>query len=129
MTEQKRLVLDANILIRAVLGTRVRGILETYEDSVLFYAPDVCFTDAYKYVSFISERRRIDPRPGLLLLDSLSRLIEMLDSSLYEEHDGAARERIAFRDEEDWLIVAAALLLNCPVWTEDQDFFGSGVST
>lgn len=29
----------------------------------------------------------------------------------------------------DWPGVAAALLLNCPVWTEGQDFFGTGLST
>lgn len=32
-------------------------------------------------------------------------------------------------DEEDWPIVATALLLKCPVWTEDRDFFGSGIPT
>ena len=33
------------------------------------------------------------------------------------------------RDPEDWPTLAAALLLECPIWTEDQDFFGSGVAT
>jgi hypothetical protein len=27
------------------------------------------------------------------------------------------------------MIIAASLLLDCPIWTEDQDFFGSGVAT
>lgn len=40
-----------------------------------------------------------------------------------------ARERIARRDERDWPALAAALLLQCPIWTEDQDFFGTGVPT
>ena len=35
----RALVLDANILIRAVLGNRVRGILERYADSVSFFVP------------------------------------------------------------------------------------------
>jgi predicted nucleic acid-binding protein len=43
MREEKRLVLDANILLRAVFGVRVRSLLETYEDSVSFYTPEVCF--------------------------------------------------------------------------------------
>ena len=29
----------------------------------------------------------------------------------------------------DWPIVAVALLLDFPIWTEDQDFFGAGVAT
>jgi len=36
----RALVLDANILIRAVLGVRVRQILEKYADSALFFIPE-----------------------------------------------------------------------------------------
>lgn len=129
MTDQKRLVLDANILLRAVFGVRVRSLLETYEDSVSFYAPDICFADARKYIPSISEKRRLDPGPGIQVLNYLSRLVEVVDKSLYEEYEISARERMISRDEEDWPIVATALFLRSPVWTEDRDFFGSGVST
>jgi hypothetical protein len=37
MNPRKRLVLDANILMRAVLGLRVRELLESYEDTVPFW--------------------------------------------------------------------------------------------
>lgn len=129
MTDQKRLVLDANILVRAVFGVRVRYLLENYEDSVSFYAPDICFRDARKYIPSISEKRRINPGPGILVLDHLSHLVEIVDRSLYEEYEISARERMISRDEEDWPIVATALLLKSAVWTEDRDFFGSGIST
>ena len=43
--------------------------------------------------------------------------------------ESKAKARIASRDINDWHAVAAALLLDCPVWTEDNDFFGSGVAT
>ena len=36
---------------------------------------------------------------------------------------------VARRDPEDWPILAAALALGCPIWTEDTDFFGCGVAT
>jgi hypothetical protein len=39
------LVLDANILVRAVLGVRVRGLLERYGRDVEFTAPDVAFKE------------------------------------------------------------------------------------
>ena len=129
MRDPKRIVLDANILLRAVFGVRVRSLLETHEDSVSFYAPDICFADARKYIPSISEKRRIDPEPGIQVLDQLSRLIEVVDRTLYEEFEVSARERVISRDENDWPIVATSLLLKCPVWTEDRDFFGSGIST
>ena len=40
-----------------------------------------------------------------------------------------ARKRLAGQDEENRPYLALALLLNCPVWTEDTDFFGVGVAT
>ena len=39
MTDQRCLVLDANILLQAVFGVRVRALLEAYEDFVSFHAP------------------------------------------------------------------------------------------
>jgi predicted nucleic acid-binding protein len=40
-----------------------------------------------------------------------------------------AMARIGQRDQADWPAVAGALQFDCPVWTEDEDFFGSGVAT
>jgi predicted nucleic acid-binding protein len=56
-------------------------------------------------------------------------LIHVVDCSLYEEFEESARARIASRDADDWPIVATALLIDVPIWTEDQDFFGSGIAT
>jgi len=129
VTVSKRLVLDANILLRVVLGTRVRNLLEVYEDSAAFYAPDVCFDDARKYPSVIAQERKFDPLPGLAVLAEMARIVESVELSLYAEFEAKARLRIATRDPDDWPIVATSLLLDCPVWTEDQDFFGSGIAT
>ncbi len=40
-----------------------------------------------------------------------------------------AFQRIAVRDADDWPVLACAMTLGCPVWTEDADFFGTGVPT
>jgi predicted nucleic acid-binding protein len=129
MNARKGLVLDANILIRAVFGQRVRQILEAYEDVAGFYSPDVCFQDARKYIPDLSERRGFDPAVGLSVLDQIGRMVEPVDRSLYEDYENLARERVLTRDADDWPIIAVALLLDFPIWTEDQDFFGSGVAT
>jgi predicted nuclease of predicted toxin-antitoxin system len=47
----------------------------------------------------------------------------------YEPFEDLARQRIGRRDEDDWPVLAAALALDCPIWTEDTDFFGCGVAT
>ena len=38
-----------------------------------------------------------------------------------------ARERLQGRDQDDWPYLARALVLDCPLWTEDRDFFGCGI--
>jgi predicted nucleic acid-binding protein len=129
MSERRGLILDANILLRAVFGQQVLHLLEKYEDEARFYTPDVCFQDAQKYVPLISKDRAFDIDLGLSVLHNIGRLVERVDLSLYEEYETAARERIGLRDPDDWPIVAVALLLDLPVWTEDQDFFGSGIAT
>jgi predicted nucleic acid-binding protein len=129
MNGRKGLVLDANILIRAVFGRRVRQILEAYEEVAGFYSPDVCFQDARKYIPNLSARRGFDPAIGLLVLEKVGRMVEPVDRSLYEGFQDLARERVINRDPDDWPIVAVALLLDLPIWTEDQDFFGSGIAT
>ena len=42
----KAIVLDANILIRAVLGRRVRELIVANAGTVQFFAPDVSYADA-----------------------------------------------------------------------------------
>ncbi|HEX7697196.1 MAG TPA: PIN domain-containing protein [Candidatus Acidoferrum sp.] len=52
------IVLDANILIRAVLGRRVRQLIDTYAgQGVRFIAPDVAFDDAEKYLPPLLKKR------------------------------------------------------------------------
>lgn len=55
--------------------------------------------------------------------------IHIVDSSIYSLYEVEAKQRIAVCDINDWSIVAASLLLDCPIWTEDNDFFGCGVAT
>ncbi|GEM_PF-5246178 len=43
---RKALILDANILIRAVLGRRVLSFLETYAERVHFLAPEMAYAEA-----------------------------------------------------------------------------------
>ena len=46
----KAIVLDANILIRAVMGKRVRELIFGSVTTVKFFAPDVAYAYARKYL-------------------------------------------------------------------------------
>ena len=129
MQTNQRIVIDANILIRAVLGKKVRELIQNHAAQVLFFTPDLCYDDALKYLPILFEKRKLPPDDALTVLDQLSSLIQIVDSSLYSLHEQEAKNRIAIRDLDDWSVVAVALMLDCPIWTEDNDFFGTGVAT
>jgi predicted nucleic acid-binding protein len=129
MSARKGLVLDANILIRAVFGKRVREILERFENEADFYSPDLCFDDVRRYIPSLSKKRKLDPTLSLAVLDRVGRLVVSVDRGLYADQEEHARQRIQHRDPDDWPVVAVALLLDFPISTEDPDFFGAGVAT
>jgi len=61
-------------------------------------------------------------------LEYLRNIIETVTPELYAVFETEARQRLRGRDENDWPILATALGLTCAVWTEDADFFGTGVA-
>ena len=65
----------------------------------------------------------------LAALDAAAEVVTAVPASSYEPKRAAALARIGPRDPGDWPVLACALLLNCPIWTEDRDFFGTGVAT
>jgi predicted nucleic acid-binding protein len=129
MTPRKGIVIDANILIRAAFGIRVRSLLKSHSDRIAIYCREICLVEARRYVTALAPSRGLDQAESLGILDWLASIVEIVDATLYQPHEADARARISARDPDDWPIVAASLLLNCPVWTEDQDFFGSGIAT
>lgn len=129
MIPQKALVLDANILIRAVLGRRARQILRKYADQVRFCTPESCFVEARKYIADLAQRKGITPAAALALLTEIESIVLPVNPALYQAYERPARWRIERRDPDDWPVLALAMLFDCSIWTEDKDFFGVGVAT
>lgn len=125
----RAIVLDANILIRAVLGKRVRELLVENADRVQFFSPDVAYADARKYLPALLEKRGIQSESAMAVLDALETIVLPLELVVYVDFKAQALQRIATRDADDWPVLACALTIGCPVWTEDADFFGTGVAT
>ena len=125
----RALVLDANILIRAVLGTRVRLILEKHADNVSFFVPETAYLEAEGHLATLVTKRGGDAARALGFLRAVLGLCDLVGADLYGDFEAEARRRLGARDPDDWPILASALALGCPIWTEDADFFGCGVPT
>lgn len=125
---KRALVVDANILLRAVLGRRVREIIETYAPTVSFFVPKAAFHEAERHLATLVIKHGGDTQKALEVLHSLIRIMDFIGPEIYGDFEAQARERLARRDPDDWPILAAGLALACPIWTEDKDFFGCGVA-
>lgn len=125
----KAIVLDANILIRAVLGKRVRELIFENASTVKFFAPDVAYADARKYLPALLEKHGVMSDAAMMVLDGLEGVVQAIELELYVGMQQQALRRIAIRDADDWPVLACAMTIGCPVWTEDADFFGTGVAT
>ena len=129
MSGTKAIVLDANILIRAVLGKRVRELLLQNAATVKFFAPDVAYADARKYLPALLKKRGVKSAAAMTVLDILESIVRPLELDLYADLQQQALQRIAIPDADDWPVLACAMTIGCPIWTEDADFFGTGVAT
>ena len=129
MRKAKPVVLDANILIRGVLGVNVPRLINQYCNQIDFFTAECCYEDVRKHLPAILEKRGVTPDLAMEALDHLTRIVWPIEEDVYTACEDEAKRRIKKRDEDDWHVVALALTLECPIWTEDKDFFGTGVAT
>jgi predicted nucleic acid-binding protein len=123
------LVLDANIMLRAVLGIRVRSLIEKYAEDVSLFIPSACVAEVRDYLPSLCARRNWDSAAAANLLDTLLTLVRIVEQDFYSDFEQSAKRRIGVRDIDDWPVAALALALGAEIWTEDTDFFGSGIAT
>jgi predicted nucleic acid-binding protein len=82
-----------------------------------------------RYLAEIAPRRGLKEPVWRPSFAAVLGTIQIIPQDQLEAVRAEATERVGRRDPDDWPAVAAALQLGCPVWTEDDDFFGSGVAT
>ncbi len=125
----KILVLDTNILLRAVFGVKVPAILAKYGKEVDFFTPAFCYEELRKYAYTIGEKKGLSVEYIGEITNRLEKIVRPISEDVYKQNEEDAKNRISVRDLNDWPLVALALTLNCGIWTEDHDFFGTGLST
>jgi predicted nucleic acid-binding protein len=104
----RALVIDANILVRAVLGKRAREVIEADAEDVSFFVPEVAYAEAEEHLPTLVIKRGNDPAKALAFLPALRTLVEVIGSDVYGEFEAEAKERLGQRDPEDCPILAAA---------------------
>ena len=119
-----KLVADANVLLAAVLGGRARAVLQHPEiDEVL--TAEATLAEVEEYAVVLARKRRLSLDTLLLAIAALP--VTVVEQAVYSSALLRARRLIARRDPDDIDILALALHMKLPVWSNDNDFEATGI--
>jgi predicted nucleic acid-binding protein len=120
-----RLIVDANVMVGAVLGRSMPLFIDLIDRDVEILAP---------MPMLIETQIRVGRAPKLIEGEADRRMTELLQvvtpfpAEEFAGHEQAARNRLDSHSQFDWPLVAAAMALEADIWTEDRDLFGTGVA-
>jgi predicted nucleic acid-binding protein len=119
-----RLVADANVLLSALIGGRARVAL-THPSVQTVYAAAATLAEVQEYVLALARKKRLPLDVLLLALAALPVIV--VERADYERKVSEALRRLGRRDPDDVDVLALALHLGVPVWSNDDDFREAGV--
>ena len=112
------IVVDANIIISALLGGKPSIIL--FDAKFQFTTSQFTINEVIKYFPKIAKKLNVPERELLSALNDLPLLT--YDRNFYEDKLKSAKEFIGQIDKKDIEILALALKLETPLWSEDKHF-------
>ncbi len=129
-----RLVVDTSVLAGELL--RSAGRIRLGDERLELFMPERMAGELSvgmpRRISAFVRRRELPQEVGAELVAACQQAIEanivVLDEAVYAAFEDEARAR-SLRDPDDWPVVATALALSASIWTNDNDFLGTGVAT
>ena len=129
-----RLVVDTSVLVGELL--RASGRHRLGDQRLELFLPEEMWNEVRielpRRIAAFTRRRGLDRSIGddlsSVCLDAVEANVVILDEGIYSALEDEARAR-SLRDPTDWPVVASALALSADIWTNDNDFLGTGVAT
>jgi predicted nucleic acid-binding protein len=119
-----RVVADANVLLSALIGGRARAILvHPAIEEVL--TTETVLAEVQEYAGELARKRRLAPELVLLAASTLP--VSVVRRPVYSRRLKEAEKRIGRRDPDDVDLLALALEVEVPIWSNDNDFKDVGV--
>lgn len=119
-----RLVADANVLLSSVIGGQAKAVLEHPRVKAVA-TTEATFREVQEYAGLLARKKGLDA--DLILLAVAALPVILVPRKQYQKALPLARRRIGKRDPDDVDILALALHLKWPLWSNDNDFAGTGV--
>jgi len=113
------LVADANVLLSSILGGRARLALIHAQIGEVFTTQHT-FAEVEEYALVLARKRRL--ASDVLLLAVAALPVTIVTRVAYAKRMAEASKRIGSRDPDDVDLLALALHLRVPIWSNDKDF-------
>lgn len=119
----ERVAADANVLLSAAMGHAALKIFTHFNIEVV--STGTVLEEVREYLAELAQRYGI----AIEALEAQLRLLAVLELSQdeYKDRIPEATRKIGARDPDDVELLALALALEIPVWSNDNDFKGVGV--
>ena len=118
------LAAGANVLLSAVVGARATDILAHQSVDEVVTA-EATFQEVQEYASQLARKKRLSLDVVLLAVAALP--VRVVAREDYAGAVPKAEKRIGGRDPDDIDLLALAIQLQIPVWSNHNDFEGTGV--
>ena len=113
-----KIVADANPMLSALLGGRARDVM--FCEKLTFYSPQHTLFEVEKYLPTVAAKVG---QAELALFREFQLLpVTAVQPRQYDSQLERARILIGDRDPKDVHVLALALEMNLPIWSEDRDF-------
>ena len=119
-----KLAADANVLLSALIGGQaVRVLRHTAIEEIL--TTEATLAEVQEYAPLLAQKKRLPL--DVVLLAAATLPVTTVPRSVFTSSLSEARRRIGRRDPDDVEILALALHLDVPVWSNDNDFEDTGI--
>ena len=119
-----KLAADANVLLSALIGGQAIRVLRHHAIEEIL-TTEATLAEVREYAGQLARKRRLDA--DVVLLAAATLPVTTVPRTVYASSLAEARKRIARRDPDDVELLALAIQLKLPVWSNDNDFENTGV--
>ncbi len=111
------IVTDANILLAVAVGLAAE---KAFRKPITAYTTSHTYAELLKYLPHFSERYKVSIEDAILRIEDLP--IEIKPQDFYASKLPEAKALMEAKDPDDVELLALALFLDAPVWSNDDHF-------
>ena len=119
-----KLAADANVLLSAVIGGQAGRVLRHAAIEEIL-TTETTIAEVQEYAGQLARKRRL--AIDVVVLAAATLPVTTVPRATYTASMAEARKRIGRRDPDDVELLALAMQLDVPLWSNDNDFENTGV--